>query len=112
MLIESISITAYGDSIFYDVSCITGPVMGSWTRFFSNILARQNKQIMIGDSLLLVLSQVSEDLPLVESTDQHAYSPPYYIMLAAPYGIAHELLPLSEAQPAPDDKVTEWYKWG
>jgi len=66
MLIESVTVTADGEDIIYDISCITGPAMGSWAKFFSNILTRQDKTIKIGDSLLLVLLQQAEILELAE----------------------------------------------
>ncbi len=71
MLIESIRITADGDFLLYDVSCITGPSVGSWAKFFANLLHRQDSTIKVGDSLLLVLLQHVESLTLVEATEIH-----------------------------------------
>lgn len=64
MLIESISITAVGEEVNYSIIAITGPAQGSWARFFSNILLRQDMMIRIGDSSLLVLLQETDNLPL------------------------------------------------
>lgn len=66
MLIESIVITTSGEDIRYDVTCITGPSMGSWARFFANILKRQDASINLGDSLLSVLLEQPETLALTE----------------------------------------------
>lgn len=72
MLIESISIRAEGGLLTYDVSAITGPALGLWSRFFSSILERQDKSIRIGDSRLLILLQAKEDLSLTELTSYWA----------------------------------------
>lgn len=119
MLIESISIAADVNSLIYTVNCITGPAMGSWTRFFSGILARQDNQIKIGDSLLLVLLLQSESLTLSEATDRHedTFPPNVSRWIAKPvaqsvgHHVRHEALELSEA-PARTEAVTELYKWG
>jgi len=66
MLIESINITPNGNDVRYNITCITGPSMGSWAKFFSNILKRQDNSIKIGDSLLLVLLQQGETLEVSE----------------------------------------------
>jgi len=69
MLIESVGITEEDSThLIYTVVALTGPALGSWTRFFSNILTRQDKSIKIGDSLLLVLLQQEETLELTEVT--------------------------------------------
>lgn len=68
MLIESVEIAEEDSThLIYSVTAITGPVLGSWTKFFSNILARQDKSIKLGDGLLLVLLQQQETLDLTET---------------------------------------------
>jgi hypothetical protein len=68
MLIESVNISEEDPThLIYSVTAITGPAMGSWTRFFSNILTRQDKSIKLGDELLLILLQASEILDLTET---------------------------------------------
>jgi len=87
MLIESVSMrsrSAYmppplGELILYDVACVTGPVMGSWAKFFANLLARQDRAIRIGDSLLLVLLQEMEQLTLVETTARSEHATANYL---------------------------------
>jgi len=71
MLIESVRITADGSFLLYDVSCITGPNVGSWAKFFARLFLKPDATIKIGDSLLLVLLQQTESLDLVEDTDIH-----------------------------------------
>ena len=66
MLIESINIVPMGEDVRYNITCITGPSIGSWAKFFSGILKRQDNSIKIGASLLLVLLQTSEILELSE----------------------------------------------
>jgi len=121
MLIESISITADGDELIYTVTCITGPVMGSWAKFFSNILTRQDKTIKIGDGLLLILLQQSETLELTEVTaideDEFAVSGQVNRWLnAAPidagsiYNIEHERLEMTEVT-SEATHLTEDYNW-
>ncbi len=69
MLIESVAIREEDSAhLIYSVVAITGPALGSWAKFFSNILTRQDKSIKIGDSLLLVLLQTQETLALTESS--------------------------------------------
>ncbi len=119
MLIESVSITADGDTIYSSVSCITGPSMGSWAKFFSGILLRQDSIIKIGDSRLLVLLQQVEALSLVEATDFHsdAFPPDVSRWIALPpaqgagYHIRHEALALAETIPALVSHDTEDYTW-
>ena len=68
MLIESVQIAEEDSThLIYSIVAITGPVLGAWSKFFSNILTRQDKSIKLGDSLLLVLLQQSETLALTES---------------------------------------------
>ncbi len=119
MLIESVSITTNGDLILYDVSCITGPSMGSWAKFFSGILLRQDKQIQIGDSLMLVLFQQVETLALSEATAlrDEPFPPDVSQWIALPpaqgagYHVRHEALVLAEVIPAPVSHATEDYHW-
>ncbi len=69
MLIESVEISEEDSThLIYSVTALTGPTLGSWTKFFSRILERQDKSIEIGDSLLLVLLQQEETLALTEVT--------------------------------------------
>ena len=122
MLIESISVTALGDEVRYDVSCITGPLMGSWSKFFSRILTRQDNSIKIGDSLLIVLLQQSETLEMTEVTaideDEFAVSGLVNRWLnTAPidagsiHNIEHERLEMTEAT-SETTAPTELYMWG
>ena len=66
MLIERISASADINSIIYEVTCITGPVSGSWARFFSTMLQRQETIVHIGGDFLLVLLAKAESLSLAE----------------------------------------------
>ena len=70
MLIESVTITAEGSLVTYNVAAITGAGMGSWSRFFSNLLLRQDNTIRLGDNLLLVLLQQAEAIELSEATSR------------------------------------------
>ncbi|MDD5038724.1 MAG: hypothetical protein PHN78_05345 [Dehalococcoidales bacterium] len=120
MLIESVGITTADDIIIYSVTAITGPVLGSWSRFFSNLLTRQDKTIKIGDELLLVLLQQPETLELTEATDIHSDDfsgglvnrwialPPTQ---GAGHNIEHERLELSGST-AIDSDITQGYRWG
>jgi hypothetical protein len=121
MLIEAVSITANGDDIRYDISCITGPSMGSWAKFFANLVQRQDKQIKIGDSLLLVLIQAKEILEMTEVTsideDEFAVSGNVNRWLnSAPidagsiYNVQHERLEMTEVG-SESHHATEDYKW-
>lgn len=78
MLIESVLITAIGDLITYDISCITGPVMGGWTRFFGDLLTRQDQSIRVGGDLLLKLLVEPESLSLAEGTDLTEHATEHY----------------------------------
>ncbi len=124
MLIESVSISANKGLVLYTISCITGPSMGSWAKFYANLLSRQDNQLAVGDSLLLVLLQQAETLLLVEATAIHDYVfPPvdpfadnsHWIALPPAQGsghnVEHEKLTLAEA-PGYTANVTELYKWG
>jgi len=119
MLIESVSISSSGDYVLYDISCITGPAMGSWAKFFSRILERQDRTIKIGDSLLLALLQQSEDLDLSEETAYHTDDFSGGLVnrwIALPpaqsvgHNIEHEALALVEA-PVLAETLTEYYYW-
>lgn len=67
MLIESVVMTSHGNLVIYDITAVVGPVIGSWTKFFSTLLRKQVAAIRIGDEKLLVLLQQSESLALVEA---------------------------------------------
>jgi len=67
MLIESVVMTSHGNLVIYDITAVVGPVIGSWTRFFSAMLQKQTAAIRIGDERLLVLLQQKEPLALVEA---------------------------------------------
>lgn len=120
MLIESVSITTNGEDIRYDISCITGPTMGSWAKFFANILTRQDKTIKIGDSLLLVLLQEQERLELTEvvSLDKDDFTtgesnrwlntPP--IDAGSLQNVQHERLKMTEVG-SESHHATENYLW-
>jgi len=120
MLIESVGITTAGDYVLYDITCITGPSMGSWAKFFTNIITRQDKSIRIGDSLLLVLLQQEETLELTEETAIYAddfsggqvnrwlNAPP--ITAGSLVNIEHERLELTE-MPSLTEHLTEDYDW-
>jgi len=121
MLIESVSITEFGNQLSYSVTVITGPVLGSWTKLFSRILERQDKTIKVGDSRLLILLQQSETLALTEATslDEDEFgvsgnvnrwlnSPP--IDAGALHNLQHERLELTEDE-AIDATPTEDYEW-
>ena len=121
MLIESISMTANGDDVRYNVSCITGPAMGSWAKFFANMIRRQDNSIKIGDSMLLVLLQESEKLTLAETgtldEDEFFVSGNINRMLnSAPisfgsiYNIQHERMKLTESS-SESHHTTADYTW-
>lgn len=118
MLIESITIIPSGETIYYDVSCVSGALLGSWAKFYTRLLIRQDKTIQLGDAQLLVLFQQSETLLLVESTDLHsdAFPPSVYRWIALPptqgagHHVAHEALALAEST-AIDSHATGDYHW-
>ncbi|MDD5081786.1 MAG: hypothetical protein PHU08_00290 [Dehalococcoidales bacterium] len=119
MLIESIHITAEGGLVTCDVSCVTGPTMGSWAKFFSNILTRQDKTLQVGDSLLLALLEQAETVAIAESdnieTDDFSGGivnrwialPPTQ---GAGHNVEHELVAIAET-PNLVDHDTEDYEW-
>ena len=121
MLIESVTISAYGGNIEYSVVCLTGPVNGSWVKFFSNILSRQEKSIKIGDSLLLVLLVENNTVLLTESTeiltDDFSDGLTNRWLNSAPIdagslcNVEHELLEVTEST-ALVEHLTEDYDWG
>lgn len=119
MLIESVSIRTFGEIILSDIVCITGPSVGSWAKFFSSLLARQDRQIALGDSLLLAIVQQNEDLALVEATDLHSDDFSGGLVnrwIALPptqskgHNVEHEALALAEATDI-NSEETERYVW-
>jgi len=122
MLIEAVSVSTNGsDLVLYDVSCITGPAMGSWSKFFSGILKRQDNSIKVGDGALIVLLQQSETVELTEVTaiyeDEFAVSGLVNRWLnSAPidagsiHNIEHERLGMTE-DTIYEASVTEDYIW-
>ena len=118
MLIEAIKISMSGNNMKYDVSCVTGPIVGDWTKFFVRLLQRQDQSIRIGGELLLKLMLKDESLTLVEDPDLRNFD----------YGAGdtdgritldndefhrwfrHEGLDLSES-PDLTDQTTEDYVW-
>lgn len=73
MLIEAIKISMSGNDMRYDVSCVTGPVIGDWTKFFARLLRRQDQAIRVGGEMLLKLLLEDEDLDLVENPDLRSF---------------------------------------
>jgi len=121
MLIESINIITNGEDVRYNITCITGPSIGSWARFFSNILKRQDASIKIGDSLLLVLLQQGETLELSEVTaiDEDEFEVSGMVnrwLNSAPIdagsinNVEHERLEMTEVT-SETTHLTEDYKW-
>ena len=118
MLIETINITAVGADVRYLVTCIVGPVTGSWAKFFSNILVRQDLTLQVGDGQLLALLQQIEPLTLAEAVAvrSNLFPPDVGIWIALPpaqgagHHVRHEALALAET---PDylEKPTERYFW-
>ena len=68
MLVESVSISALGELIIYEVTCIIGPSVGSWEKFFSSIITRGDRQLRVGDNYLIVLLLEQNTLEMTEST--------------------------------------------
>jgi len=118
MLITSVTVTANGDLILYDIECITGPVMGSWTKFFASLITRQDRAIRLGEGKLLVLLHQAESLSFLESTALHsdAFPPDVSRWIALPpaqgagHHVRHEALDLSEATDI-TPTGTEYYLW-
>jgi hypothetical protein len=80
MLIEAVSIAEDGNYMIYDVTCIEGPEMGSWSQLFKR-LADQAKMIMdrinvgLGDTVI-IMSSVQEDFGWAEATSETVYACP------------------------------------
>ncbi len=120
MLIESVNITADGEHLLYDVTCITGPSMGSWAKFFANILRRQDNSIKIGDSLLLVLLQQSETVEVTEVyqlyTDDfttgivNRWLNSIPITAGSIHNVEHEMIEMTEVYSL-TEAATEEYAW-
>ena len=121
MLIESVKITADGDFILYDISCITGPLMGSWSKFFNRLLKRQDQSIRIGGDLLMKLLLYSEDpildfseTPSLDSDDFSSGIVNHWLPIAAgqrcKYNVEHERLDMAET-PALTSHATQNYNW-
>jgi len=120
MLIESVSISSQGGVILYNVVCITGPILGSWSKFFSNLFIRQDQSIRVGGEMLLKLIAQPESLDLVEtpSDDEDDFSGGLVNrwLNSAPIdagslgNVQHEALALVEV-PGDDEHITEDYKW-
>ena len=121
MLIESINIITNGEDVRYNIVCITGPSVGSWAKFFANILKRQDASIKIGDSLLLVLLQTVEILELSEVTsidndllganwnvNRWLNTPP--ITAGSLQNVQHERLKMTEVG-SEGHHITEDYLW-
>jgi len=123
MLIESVAINEEDAThLIYSIVAITGPALGSWSKFFANILTRQDKSIKIGDSLLLVLLQAQETLALTEvgtlASDEFAVSGNVNRWLNAPpithgslHNIQHERLEMAEVGALAQAEKNN-YVWG
>lgn len=80
MLIESVSIHKDSNVFVYDVTCIEGPEMGSWSKFFKT-LADQAKTIMdrinvgLGDTVV-ILAQTDEIEGWTEDHTEIVYACP------------------------------------
>jgi hypothetical protein len=123
MLIESVKIAEEDSAhLIYSVVAITGPVLGSWSKFFANILTRQDKTIKIGDMLLLVLLLNQEELEFAaDVTDLHSDDfssglvnrwialPPTQ---GAGHNIQHELLTAPTEAPDLRNRPKGGYVWG
>lgn len=113
MLIESVQITEEDSThLIYSVVAITGPVLGSWSKFFSNLVVHPDRLIKIGQALLLALLQQEETLSLTESTsideDEFAVSGNVNRWLnSAPidagsiHNVQHERLEMTESNSMP-----------
>ncbi len=64
MLIESIRTTDEQDVIFYTIQCVQGPEMGSWEKFFGDLVARTEIKVirenLSEDETLVTLKQWSK----------------------------------------------------
>lgn len=122
MLIESVSIAPMGNYVVYGVVAITGAGMGGWSRFFSNLILRQDNSIRLGDNLLLVLLQQAETLELSESTsrDEDHFGDAggqvgRWIALPPAQGagahVEHEAIELSESDSRWEQAIADGYCW-
>ena len=120
MLIESVGYTSDGSLVDYTVTAITGPAMGSWAKFFYNVIRRQDNAIKLGDSLLLILLRTEETLAVTETTsldvdDFSSGEVNRWIALPPAQGAAcnvqHEIMKLTETTSIVEH-ATEDYKWG
>jgi len=119
MLISAVTVATEAGYLLYSVEAVTGPLMGSWTRFFSDIVKRMDNTIKLGDALLLVLFVQEEELDLSEATDINSddfsggivnrwiQEPP---TTSEGTNVEHEVMALAEA-PAIDSHATEDYTW-
>jgi len=121
MLIESVKITADGDLILYDVSCVTGPLMGTWSKFFNRLLTRQDQSIRIGGDLLMKLLPYNEDpildfseTPALSSDDFSSGIVNHWLPISAgqtgKHNVEHERMDMAEA-PSLTSHTTKNYKW-
>jgi len=121
MLIESVVMrTQGGNLITYDITAVVGPVMGSWTKFFSSLIRRQDAVLHVGDNYLIALLQQNEVLALAEATAQYSddftgglvnrwlNAPP--IDRGSLVNVEHERLDLAEV-PSLSSHATENYLW-
>lgn len=121
MLIESVRMrTAGANKITYEITAIVGPAIGSWTKFFSSMIQRQDAILHVGDDYLLALLQESEALALAESvsidTDDFSGGLVNRWLNAAPIdsgslgNVQHERFDLAET-PSLGSHDTEDYDW-
>jgi len=121
MLIESVNIhTRGGDYVIYDIIAVTGPVMGSWAKFFSSLARRTDALLHIGDNYLLALLREDEVLALAEATsldsDDFSGGLVNRWLNSAPIdagslcNLEHERLDLAEV-PSLSSHATENYLW-
>ncbi len=120
MLIESVSIAPNRSVAAYTVVAITGAAVGSWSKFFTNILRRQDNSIRLGDTSLLVLLQEYETLELSEVTSRFEDDfsggevgrwlqlPPAQ---SEGHHVQHEAIELSEAQTRWEQAIADGYCW-
>jgi len=79
MLITEVIIRdVMGTELHYDVTAITGPVVGSWTRFFEDLNKKAGAyltDVAIGDNyILIILKEFDADLGWSESVSQTVYA--------------------------------------
>ncbi|MFK7695923.1 hypothetical protein [Paenibacillus sp. HJGM_3] len=80
MLIESVQISDNGGEIFYSVSAIEGPEMGSWTKMFER-MATRGQAFVIRENIntqevLITLEAFSESVTWTENVVQNVYACP------------------------------------